>query len=39
MNATNHEAHGFISFQNAIHEERYQDASKLCKNTGSGLVI
>lgn len=24
--------------KNAIHEERYHDASKLCKNTGSGLV-
>ncbi|XP_076951109.1 protein EXECUTER 2, chloroplastic-like [Bidens hawaiensis] len=24
--------------KNAIHEERYLEASKLCKNTGSGLV-
>nr|XP_043635581.1 protein EXECUTER 2, chloroplastic [Erigeron canadensis] len=26
------------ALKNAIHEERYNDASKLCKDTGSGLV-
>lgn len=28
-----------ISLQNAIEEERYHDASRLCKYSGSGLVI
>lgn len=27
------------SAQDAIREERYHDASKLCRQTGSGLVI
>lgn len=27
------------SAQDAIGEERYHDASKLCRQTGSGLVI
>lgn len=28
----------FCYMQNAIDEERYHDASKLCRHTGSGLV-
>jgi len=29
----------FCYLQNAVDEERYHDASRLCKYTGSGLVI
>lgn len=28
----------FLYLQNAIDEERYHDASRLCTSTGSGLV-